>query len=209
MATFAEVALQASQFSKLTTTLGTHPVNRLGQAIDALAQDFAGRPQPPTGAQVWSLAQAANLTAHLLDPAHFERLKSYSAPRMLVVDDDRDLLDAVTASLNLAHLPTTPCNDSLQALALVENNAFDLLILDVRMPGLDGPTLCNQIREIPRYWKTPILFLTVADTLDYRAQTSLCGGNDFLPKPFNAAELVIKAETWLWRNRLGPLLAAA
>jgi DNA-binding response OmpR family regulator len=115
------------------------------------------------------------------------------------------LLDVLATSLGLADLPTTTCADSLETVALLEKTDFDLLILDVHLPGLDGPTLCSQIREIPRYRKTPILFLTVADTLDYRAQSSLCGGNDFLPKPFNAAELVIKAEMWIWKNRFGLL----
>ena len=207
-AALAELAAYANRLRETTRTLGAHPINRLGQAIDGLVQNLAEQPHSPGSAQVWSLAQAADLTAYLLDPAHLGRLKSLAPPRLLAVDDDRDLLDVIAASLDLAHLPTTPCADSRAALALVEKGEFDLLVLDVHMPDLDGPTLCSQIREIPRYWKTPILFLTVANSLDHRAQASLCGGNDFLPKPFNAAELVIKAETWLWRNRLGPLQAA-
>ncbi len=198
----AQLAAAASRLSETTAPLKTHPINRLGQAIDGLARDFAERPQPPTAAQVWSLAQAAELITRLLDPTHLQKLSSLSSPRVLVVDDDLDLLDAVATSLNLAQLPATPCADSREAIALVEKNEFDLLILDVRMPGLDGPTLCARIREFPRFWKTPILFLTAANTLDDRAQTSLSGGNDFLPKPFNAAELIVKAETWLWKSRL-------
>jgi DNA-binding response OmpR family regulator len=50
-----------------------------------------------------------------------------------------------------------------------------------------------------------VIFLTAANTLDHRAQASLSGGNDFLPKPFNTAELTVKAETWIWKNRYGLL----
>lgn len=203
--TLAELATYVNRLSETTAALGPHPINRLGQAIDALLQDFAGRPQPPNVAQVLSLTQAADLILRLLDPANLEHCKSLAGPKVLAVDDDLDLLEALTASLVLAHLPTTACADGREALALIEKNDFDLLILDVHMPGLDGPTLCSQIRENPRYWKTPILFLTAANTLNQRAQTSLSGGNDFLPKPFNAAELIVKAETWLWKNRFGLL----
>jgi DNA-binding response OmpR family regulator len=121
------------------------------------------------------------------------------------VDDDTDLLQTLTASLELAHLPTTTCADGQSAQALVADGDYDLLLLDVNLPGLDGPSLCGQIRENDRYRKTPVIFMTAANALDHRAQASLSGGNDFLPKPFNTAELTVKAETWIWKSRFGLL----
>jgi DNA-binding response OmpR family regulator len=121
------------------------------------------------------------------------------------VDDDTDLLQTLTASLELAHLPTTTCIDGQSAQALVADGDYDLLLLDVNLPGLDGPALCGQIRENDRYRKTPVIFMTAANGLDHRAQASLSGGNDFLPKPFNTAELTVKAETWIWKSRFGLL----
>jgi DNA-binding response OmpR family regulator len=120
---------------------------------------------------------------------------------VLAVDDDMDLLHTLAASLELTHLPTTTCEDSVAAQGLIETEDYDLLLLDVSMPNLTGPVLCERIRQKSRNRLTPVIFLTVANTLDHRAQASLCGGNDFLPKPFNTAELIVKAETWIWKRR--------
>ena len=121
------------------------------------------------------------------------------------MDDDSDLLHTVAASLELAHLPTTTCSDGQKAEILIEKEDYDLLLLDVGMPNVNGTTLCGRIRENGRNRRTPVIFLTAATTLDDRAQASLCGGNDFLPKPFNTAELTVKAETWIWKRRFGLL----
>ncbi len=124
---------------------------------------------------------------------------------MLAVDDDNDLQHTLAASLELAHLPTTTCSDSREAQALFEKEDYDLFLLDVSLPNVNGPALCDRLRETGRYRKTPVIFLTVANTLDQRTQASLSGGNDFLPKPFNTAELAVKAETWIWKSRFGLL----
>lgn len=202
---FAQLSTYANKLVESVSWLGDHPIGRLAFAIEGLLQDLAGRPDAPEAAHIRTLTQATDLIAHLLEPGHVDRSLSLPHPRVLAVDDDADLLQTLTASLELAHLPTTSCGDSRSARALVETSQFDLLLLDVNLPGLDGPALCGQIRENDRYRKTPIIFLTAANTLDHRAQASLSGGNDFLPKPFNTAELTVKAETWIWKSRFGLL----
>ena len=122
------------------------------------------------------------------------------------MDDDSDLLHTLAASLELAHLPTTTCLDGQQAQELVEKEDYDLLFLDIGLPDIDGITLCERIREKSRNRKTPGHFSDRRQTRsDRRAQASLKGGNDFLPKPFNSAELTVKAETWIWKRRFGLL----
>ena len=201
----AEVGAHAGRLVETTNALGPHPIGRLGLAMEALLHDFANRSQPPEAAHIRTLHQAAELIARLLEPAQINRVQHLPHPKVLAVDDDLDLLQTLRATLELAQLPTTACADGNAATALLASNDFDLVLLDVTLPGIDGPTLCGQIRENDRYRKTPIIFLTVADTLDHRAQASLSGGNDFLPKPFNTAELALKAETWIWKNRFGLL----
>jgi len=68
------------------------------------------------------------------------------------------------------------------------------------MSGID---MCGRIRELPAHKKTPIVFLTVGDTVENRAQSSLNGGNDFIVKPFNVRELALKAVTWAYRRQFG------
>jgi CheY-like chemotaxis protein len=201
----AQLSTYATGFSESAARLGDHPISRLGLAIEGLLQDLTSRKEPPDSASIRTLTHATELIARLLEPGQLERTQVLPHPRVLAVDDDAELLQTLTASLELAHLPTTTCVNSAAARELVEKSDFDLLLLDVNLPGVDGHALCSQIRGNDRYRKTPVIFLTGANSLDHRAQASLSGGNDFLPKPFNTAELTVKAETWIWKKRCGLL----
>ena len=79
---------------------------------------------------------------------------------------------------------------------------FDLLLLDIGLPDINGLDICTSIRQIPDHAKTPIVFLTGHDTLESRAQSSLSGGTDFIGKPFNMFELTVKVNTWVFKNQL-------
>lgn len=201
----AEASAHAGRLVETTNSLDQHPLGRLGLAIEALLQDVVHGPETPDADHVRTLHQAAELIGRILEPSQINRVQHLPHPKVLVVDDDTDLLQTLRATLELAQLPTTACADGQAATALLASNDFDLILLDVTLPGIDGPTLCGQIRQLERYRKTPIVFLTVSDTQDRRAQAHQSGGNDFLPKPFNTAELALKAETWIWKNRFGLL----
>lgn len=202
---FAQLSTHASGLTASVSRLGDHPIGRLALAIEGMLQDLASRPDAPEAPHIRTLTHATDLIARLLEAGHMDRKSLLPHPRVLAVDDDADLLQTLSASLEMAHLPTTACGDSQAAKAMVEKGDYDLLLLDINLPGMDGPSLCGHIRENNRYRKTPIIFMTAANTLDHRAQATLSGGNDFLPKPFNTAELTVKAETWIWKNRFGLL----
>ena len=201
----AQLATQGSRLAQAASTLGNHPIVRISLAMEGLLQESTGKADGPSTAQIQTLTQATELISSLLDPRHHDRAKGLPHPKVLAVDDDNDLLHTLAATLELAQLPTTTCSDSGTAEQLIDKEDYDLLLLDVGLPDVNGPTLCDRLRQKDAYRKTPVIFLTVANTLDQRAQASLSGGNDFLPKPFNTAELTVKAETWIWKNRLGLL----
>ncbi len=199
----AELATYASQFVDSTAALGDHPLSRLGLSIEAMLHDFASRSEPPAPAHIHTLTQATEVIARLLDPRHLNAAQGLAQPRVLAVDHDAAELQSLTASLELAHLPTVTCADGNAVQGLVEKNDFDLLLLDVSLPGFDSSHLCSRIRENDRHRRSPVIFLTGTNTKNNFAQASLSRANDFLPKPFNTAELTVKAETWIWKNRFG------
>lgn len=201
----AQLATQGAKLAQAASTLGNHPIVRISLAMEALLQECIGKADGPSVAQIQTLTQATELISSLLDPRHHDRAKGLPHPKVLAVDDDNDLLHTLAATLELAQLPTTTCSDSGTAEQLIDKEDYDLLLLDVGLPNVNGPALCDRVRQKDAYRKTPVIFLTVTNTLDQRAQASLSGGNDFLPKPFNTAELTVKAETWIWKNRLGLL----
>jgi CheY-like chemotaxis protein len=201
----AQLATQGAKLAQAAAALGNHPIVRLSMAIEALLQECIGKPECPAPHQIQTLAQATELISSLLDPRHHDRAKGLPHPKVLAVDDDDDLLHTLAATLELAQLSTTTCSDSGTAQKLIEKEDYDLLLVDVGLPNANGATLCDRVRENNRYRKTPVIFLTVANSPDQSTQANLSGGNDFLPKPFNTAELTVKAETWIWKNRLGLL----
>jgi DNA-binding response OmpR family regulator len=86
---------------------------------------------------------------------------------------------------------------------MLEKEGFDLVLLDVGLPDLNGIDVCSRIRELPTHRTTPVVFMTGDSTDATRAQSSLNGGDDFMPKPFNVRELTVKAATWVARQQCG------
>jgi DNA-binding response OmpR family regulator len=79
---------------------------------------------------------------------------------------------------------------------------FDLVFLDVDMPGMNGFELCTKVRALPAYKKTPVVFVTSLNDFESRANSTMSGGNDFIAKPFLFMELAVKALLYVFRSKL-------
>jgi DNA-binding response OmpR family regulator len=131
------------------------------------------------------------------------------APRILVVDDDVLSRRAIVYALERGNLNSTATGNPTVALKLFSEERFDLIVLDIQMPGLDGFELCTNIRALPTNQNTPILFVTRLTDFENRAKATMRGGADFVAKPFFFVEVTIKAITLVLRNRLFPKAKAA
>ncbi len=129
-------------------------------------------------------------------------------PRILVVDDEIISRETICSALGQADLHAVSLDDSLAARHLLEQEQFDLIFLDVEMPGESGLDLCMNIREMPTNRATPVVFVTAHSDFGSRAQSTLSGGNDFIAKPFLLVELAVKALTWLFKESPQPLSTA-
>ncbi len=124
-----------------------------------------------------------------------------SALRVLIVEDEAPIRDLVRFHLELAGFEVADVGDGLRARGLARATRFDLLVLDVMLPGLDGMTLCRVLRVDGENRDTPILMLTARDT---EADTVLgleSGADDYLTKPFGTRELVARALALVRRHR--------
>jgi DNA-binding response OmpR family regulator len=88
-------------------------------------------------------------------------------------------------------------------LSMLGAESCDLIFLDINLPEMNGFELCNKVRALPLHERTPIVFLTGMNSFQNRVQSNLSGGNDFIGKPFNVAELGVKALIWVMKGRLG------
>ncbi|WP_276120123.1 response regulator [Pararhizobium qamdonense] len=122
---------------------------------------------------------------------------------VLIVDDDRDIRELVSGYLTKNGLRVTAAADGRQMRSLVEERAFDLIVLDVRMPGDDGLVLCRELRS-GRHKTVPIMMLTAQSDESDRILGLEMGADDYLVKPFAARELLARINAVLRRTRMMP-----
>jgi DNA-binding response OmpR family regulator len=122
--------------------------------------------------------------------------------RLLVIEDNRDILTNVLDYLQLKGFTVDCAQDGLSGLHLAATGHYDLIVLDVMLPGMDGYQVCRHLRESARQ-DTPIIMLTARDQLDDRLHGLHVGADDYLVKPFALSELVARIEAILRRSRGG------
>lgn len=120
--------------------------------------------------------------------------------RILVVEDNRDILTNILDYLSIKGYVVDCAEDGLTGLHLAVTEDYDLIVLDIMLPGIDGYQLCQRLREDARK-STPIIMLTARDELDDRLRGLNLGADDYLVKPFALSELVARIETILRRSQ--------
>jgi two-component system OmpR family response regulator/two-component system alkaline phosphatase synthesis response regulator PhoP len=125
-----------------------------------------------------------------------------SGARVLVVEDDQHIRELVVLHLGLEGHTTAAVADGSEALAAARAEPFDLLILDLMLPGLDGVTLCRAIRRESRNGDTPILMLTARREESDKVLGLDSGADDYLTKPFGVRELIARVRALLRRRRI-------
>ena len=121
---------------------------------------------------------------------------------LLVVDDEPFLRDAVAASLRFLGFKTTTASTGTEALRAARSLPFDLIVLDVLLPDIDGFEIVRRLRQDGS--TVPVIFLTARDTMADKVAGLTIGGDDYLTKPFGLEELAARIRTVLRRTRGEP-----
>jgi len=119
--------------------------------------------------------------------------------RILAVDDSPLILKVIENVLSRAGYEVITALSGPEALAVVDRARPDLIILDVTMPEMNGYEVCRRLRQTPPTAHSPILILTALDSLENKIQGFEAGADDYMIKPFQAAELLARVEALLWR----------
>lgn len=117
--------------------------------------------------------------------------------KVLIVEDNKILLESVVEELS-KHFETEKCEDGEEALYLVNQNIYDLVILDLMLPNINGFDILKKMRV--NNIDTPVLILTAKETLDDKVEAFTIGANDYLTKPFYMEELVARVYAILRTN---------
>ncbi len=118
---------------------------------------------------------------------------------ILYVEDDESLGFVTRDNLELNGYAITHCTDGRQAVTVAKDQQFDLCLLDVMLPEMDGFTVAKEIRK--RDTHIPILFLTAKSLKEDRIHGLRLGADDYITKPFSIEELVLKIEVFLRRSQ--------
>ena len=117
--------------------------------------------------------------------------------RLLLVEDEEHLRELLKMNLEMEGYEVITAEDGKSGFKLFEQQHFDLIVLDIMLPEMDGLAVCEQIRL--RDKEVPIIFLTAKDTAGERVEGLKKGGDDYLIKPFDLEELTIRIQNLLRR----------
>jgi two-component system, OmpR family, response regulator len=120
--------------------------------------------------------------------------------RVLVVDDDPDINEAVREGLRMAGFDPVPALTGSDALAEVDRHVPDLVLLDQMLPDVDGVEVCRRLRAGARTKEIPIMFLTARSAPDARVRGLAVGADDYVVKPFSMQELILRIRAVLRRS---------
>ncbi len=120
--------------------------------------------------------------------------------RILIIEDDHDILRLLRMNLEALGYSVTSCDNGEQGLMRALNQKFNLLVLDVMLPGLDGLEICRRLRDAGN--ALPILMLTARNSELDRVLGLEMGADDYLPKPFGVRELQARVKALLRRTAL-------
>jgi CheY-like chemotaxis protein len=170
-------------------------------ATEALVSQLTNPNRLVTPNTLRTVASSLDLLVELC--AHCPKPQLWDPPiRILAVDDDLISRHAVALALRKAFNQPDLAANSEAAFAQASMINYDVIFLDILMPGMDGFELCSKIRQTSANLLTPVVFVTSQTELDARAKSSLSGGNDFITKPFLTFEVAVKALVLAIRCRL-------
>ncbi len=197
--------LRINAFLPKPAPVVVHPAYQLSVALEGLLRKILQDSKHATPSALVTLTAAVDLLNKLCVPGMKADLAVNPPIHMLVVDDDLVARRALVGALQTVFTKPESAENGQAALALALEKPFDVIFLDVVMPGMDGFEVCSKIRDTVPNRATPVVFVTGHRDFDTRAQMNRNGGNDLMGKPFLTSEITVNALTFALRGRLQQL----
>jgi DNA-binding response OmpR family regulator len=184
---------------------GLVQIAHMAAAIEALLKELYEKPKNINTSTLRTVAAGVDFLGFLFERGTLAERQEAPAANILVVDDEAISRRAIIYALEKAQLQSVNVESPETAYKLLTESNFDLVFLDVDMPGMTGFELCTKLRALPMHKKTPVVFVTSLSDFDNRTSSTMAGGNDFIAKPFLFIELTVKALIHILRGKLQPL----
>lgn len=182
-------------------TAGYFRIARVSAAFEALLTELSENTDKVNDSTVRTVVSTVDFLGILFDKVNEPEGNEFTNANIMVVDDEPLSRKAVMRGLEKAELRAKDVADPSVAADLANEQRFNLIFLDIDMPGMDGYELCKKIRETELNKTTPVIFVTGITDFMAKAKSSLSGGSDLIGKPFLATELAVKALSYLAKAR--------
>ena len=198
----SDLSALAQRLSEQTRIDGEQVLHRVSSCFASLIHELYCMPEQVSPAILRTVNQSVEFLANLLKHDNLDQSVSLDTVRVYAVDDDEDVCETVASSVRAVGFSIKTTTMPGEAVSDLAGHRFDLIILDVQLPELDGFELCTHIRNMALHAETPIVFLTGNASKENRIESSLRGGNEFLAKPFNLQELALRSITLIIKSQL-------
>jgi CheY-like chemotaxis protein len=178
------------------------PLWQMASALEGLLKQLTGKLKDVTPSTLRTVAGGLDVLDDLCVPGLQPDLLTDRPLKFLVVDDELIGRQALSHALEKAFSQPDLAVDGEAALARATQQEYDVIFLDVQMPGMDGFELCTKIHDTVPNRSTPVVFVTLQSDFDARCTSTLCGGSELMGKPFLTFEVTVKALTLSLHNRL-------
>ncbi len=176
----------------------------LAEAAELLARQLLDKPERVNASAQRTIGQAVARLRTLEFHAH----RPWQPGTALVVDDESGALRLATQALAKVRIPVVAVSDPREALALLDEQQFCLVVTDVQMDGLSGPQLAAQVRSHPQHHGVPVIFVTANQDFAHLVASDPRSGNDAIAKPYLLVELAVKALSHLVGLQVGACVPA-
>jgi DNA-binding response OmpR family regulator len=177
-------------------------ISQISAIFEALLYTLIEKPGCISPSTVRTVASLVDFVELLFEDARQSGPRGPLSALILAVDDDPVSNRLAVSALQRAKLQAQSTEDPLVAWQWLNREHYDLFLLDIEMPGMNGFDLCKRLRAVQGYEKTPVIYVTSHSDFENRTKSTLSGGGDLIAKPILPIELAAKVMMHLGRSRV-------
>jgi PleD family two-component response regulator len=177
-----------------------HPIAQIATVLEALLFQVMDQPSRFTPSVSRTMAATVDFLEQLFRRVSQSESRQLPECRVLVVDDDPLSNRLVIWAMRQAKLQGRSAENPRTAMQLLREKHYDLVLLEVELPEMNGFELCTKLRALPGYENVPVIYVTAHTDFENRAKGALTGGYDLIAKPILPMELAVKVVTVLMKR---------